>query len=314
MDRRIGALLLVGVAVGGIVLHSVAGPAVSGTPVAAVVPPPPTVGDCVVGLSVIPGESSDGAPSDAPEPTVDYPYARFGRCGGPVIGEVMSVDLTDHPMTLSTDSYQQASALCELAEVAYVGSVGPFDPATITVPGIGWQTAVTVESLSVAPPPLERAAGQRWTACVGVTQDRSTYTGTLAQALTAGTLPPQFATCWRALVSSTEQQVNQPQVPCSQPHSVEILAMTQITDPTTTPAQIEKSCQGMASRTLQTADPTVGGRLQITAYSMDGASVMPVSQRNTVSGFTGCVASVPAPLRLHGTVIGLRNKPLPLAG
>ena len=303
--RRVGALLLVGVLAAGLVLHGVARPAVTGTPVAAVVPAPPVPGDCVVALSPAPDGDSDAA--------VDYPYATFGRCGGPIVGEVMAVDRADHPPVTTAEEYQQASSLCELAEVPYVGWIGPVDPTTIARPGIGWVSQVTVESLSIAPTPLQRAAGQRWTACVGATRDRTTYTGTIAHALAVGTLPPQFGTCWRALVSSTEQQVTEPEVPCAQPHSVEILALTQITDPTTTPAQVAASCRGMASRSLRTTDPTVGGRLQVTAYAMDGSSVMPVTQGSMLSGFTGCIASVPAPFRLQGTVIGLGDKPLPLA-
>lgn len=305
--RRIGALLLTCVAVAGVVLHGAVGRTMAGTPVAAVVPPAPQAGACVVALST--------APSEGPLARIDYPYATFGSCDGPKIGEVLDVDPAAHEFAgVTLDDYQQQSSLCELSEVAYVGSIGPFDPATITTPGIGWQAAVTVESLSIAPTPLQRAAGQQWTACVGATSDRSVYSGSLSSALTVGTLPPQFATCWRALVSSTEQQVTEPEVACSQPHSVEILATTQITDPATTPAFIEQSCRGMASRALRTSDPTIGGRLTITAYSMDGSSVLPVNQGNMLAGFTGCVASVPAPLRLQGTVIGLGSKPLPLAG
>lgn len=305
--RRIGALLLVVVvAVAGVVLHGVTVRAVAGTPTAAVVPPAPAVGACVIGLAP--------APTGAGATRVDYPYARFGRCDGPIVGQVMAVDRTRHALAGTTvDQYREASSLCELAEVPFVGSVGPFDPATIATPGIGWQTQVTVESVSIAPSPLQQAAGQRWTACVGATRNRTTYTGTIAHALTVGTLPPELATCWRALVSSTEQQVADPEVVCSQPHSVEILALTQITDPTTTTAEIQASCRGMASRALRTPDPTAGGRLRITAYSMDGSSVMPVSQINMLAGFTGCIASVPAPLRLQGTVIGLGSRPLPLA-
>lgn len=299
-------MLLVVVVLAGVVLHGVTARAVPGAPVAAVVPPAPVKGACVVALSPPPPDSAGDA-------GLDYPYATFGRCDGPIIGQVMAVDRTPHELDSTTiDGYRQASSLCELTEVPFVGSIGPFDPATLTTPGIGWVSQETIESLSIAPTPLQRAAGQHWTACVGATRDGTTYTGTIAHALTTGTLPPAFATCWRALVSSTEQQVTEPEVPCSQPHAVEILALTQVTDPTTTTAELAESCLGMASRTLRTADPTVGGRLQITAYSMDGSSVMPSTKVNMLSGFTGCIASVPAPHRLQGTVIGLGSKPLPL--
>ena len=45
---------------------------------------------------------------------------------------------------------------------------------------------------------------------------------------------------------------------------------------------------------------------------MDGGSVLPLDSRNMLAGFTGCMASVPAPLRLQDTVIGLGSRPLPL--
>ncbi len=305
--RRNGALLLVGVAVAGIVLHGAVGRTAIGTPVAAVVPAAPQQSACVVAVSTPPNAGRLAR--------IDYPYATFGRCDGPKVGEVLAVDPTDHQFAgVTLDDYQEQSSLCELAEVSYVGSIGPFDPATIATPGIGWKSDVTVESLSIAPTPVQRAAGQQWTACVGATRNRSTYTGSLSRALTVGTLPPEFATCWRTLVSSTEQQVSEPEVACSQPHSVEILAQTRITDRATTPAQLAASCRGMASRAMQTADPTVGGRLRISAYSMDGSSVRPVDTVTMLAGLTGCVASVPAPLRLKGTVIGLRSKALPLTG
>ena len=302
-------MLLAGVLMAGVVLHAVTGHALTGSPVPAVVPPPPVAGACVLALPP--------PPSGLENASFDYPSAIFGGCAGSKIGEVMSVDLTDHALAAATvEDYQQASSLCEFAEVHYVGWIGPFDPATLAVPGIGWVSDVTVESLSIGPTALQRAAGQRWTACVGASRigvdtHRPTYRGTLARALSEGTLPPQFATCWRALTPSTEQQT-EVEVPCWQPHAVEVLALTQITDPTTTPTLIAESCRGMAARSMRTADPTVGGRLEITAYSMDGASVMPLDSRNMLAGFTGCLASVPAPLRLQDTVIGLGGKPLPL--
>ena len=312
MDRRlIGTLLLVAVVLAGVVVRQVSGQAIGGSAVAASVPPAPQVGTCVTAISAAP----DAGPERG---QVEYPFGRFGSCAGPVIGEVMDVDRSFHPLNQATvDSYQEQSSLCELAEVPYVGSIGPFDPSTIATPGIGWIAEVTVESLSIGPTPLQRTAGQNWTACVGVTSDRRSYTGRLAGALTDGVLPPVFATCWDSLASADLAQAGGPSVACSSPHSVEALASTQISDATgrapATGAQVTKSCLGMASRAMRTADPTLAGRIQVAAYLADGR-LRPVVPATSVVGFVVCIASVRPPLRLDDTVIGIGDKPLPLAG
>ncbi len=303
--------LLLAVALGAVVLGGLVGHRLSGSPVPVNVPGPPAAGACLVSLSEVPSVVESSRDDDAAR----YPWGVYGSCDGDVTGEITSVDRNRHPLQATTvASYLQASSECELSEVTYVGSIGPYDPTTLTTPGIAWFADVTVRSIAIGPNRLQSAAGQSWTACAAIAGDAGSYRGRLARALADGVLPPEFATCWRALVSSTEQQVDEQRVSCRQPHPVEILATAQITDPRTSPAVIAQSCVRMASRALRTSDPTVGGRLRITAYSMDGSSVMPVNEVNMLAGFVGCVASVPAPLRLEGTVIGLGDRPLPLAG
>ncbi len=304
-------LLLVVVAFAAVIVPGVSGRRVFGSAVPAAVPPAPATADCVTAISPLPPVDVDTDESAR----TSYPSAVYGNCSGPIIGEVMSIDLTEHPLARATiGSYQHASSECELSEVNYVGSIGPFDPATITTPGIAWQADVSVQSLAIGPSALQRAAGQSWTACVGATPDRSPYRGRIGDALVDGVLPPAFATCWRSMMSSTEQQVAEMKVPCATPHPVEIIALTEIFDARTTPAQVNKSCVGMASRAFRTADPTRGGRLKIAAYSFTSSWLEPLTTVAAGSGFLGCVASVDDPARLTGTLIGIGSKPLPITG
>ncbi len=311
MDRRTtGVLLLVALACLVLTVPGLTGRRITGSAKAAVIPPPPAVGDCAIALSAPPptGENLD---DDAP---VTYPTIRLGSCAGVIVGEVMSIDTSAHPLgEVTIGSYQSASSACQLDEVNYVGSIGPFDPATITTPGIAWQAAVTVDSVAVGPSALQRAGGQSWTACIGTTADGSGYRGRIARALDTGVLPPVFATCWRYLTTTTDQSVEDQQMSCAAPHSFEVLAVTQIFDPKTTPAKVTRSCVGMASRALRTADPTRGGRLRIAAYSFGDTAIVPVTSVPYPAGVV-CLASVPAPLRLTGTLIGIGAKPLPITG
>ncbi len=305
----VGVLLLAMVALAALVGPGAVGHELIGSPVAAVIPPPPTVGGCVTAMAPMP-QTDQSTDVDS---RVQYPSAVYGGCAGPIVGEVMSVDLTPHALDRTTvASYQMAGSLCELSEVNYVGSIGPFDPATITTPGIAWQADVTVQSVAVGPTSLQRAGGQSWTACIGATPDRTPYRGRISGALAGGVLPPAFATCWKSLTSATDQQVGEQQVPCSAPHPIEVLALTQITDTTTTPAQVTKSCLGMASRALRTPDPTRGGMLKIAAYPIDGSSVLPLTAAAMFQNYLGCIASVTPPNRLNDTLIGIGDRPLPI--
>ena len=310
MNRRLlGSLVLCSAVLAAVVVPAAAGRAVGGSPTAQAIPGPPSVGSCVRSVSALP-PTPDIAANDAP---VTYPTADHINCAGPIIGEVMSVDLTPKALGEATvASYQLAGSDCELSEVNYVGSIGPFDPTTITTPGIAWQAAVTVQSVAIGPTAVQRAAGQTWTACIGTAPDETPYRGRIEDALSAGDLPPTFATCRRSLTPEIGAQVDDQQVPCAAPHLVEVLALTQIADPATTTSQVQKSCLGMASRTLRSPDPTRGGRLSIAVYTMDTVPVARLTSATMFQGDVGCLAFVQSPNRLVGTLIGIAAKPLPV--
>lgn len=312
VERRwAGLVVLIVVALAAVTLPNLGGRRIAGSAVPAVIPGPPSAGDCVKALSPLPPADRD-VPDGSP---IIYPSAVYGDCTGTVLGEVMSVDVSIHPLVDATSGgYNRADAACSLDQVNYVGSIGPFDPATIKTPGIAWQAAAFVDSEAVGPDPVQRAAGRWWTACVGMTPGRNGYRGRIVNALSTGVLPPDFALCWKSLAISTDQQVDDQVTPCATPHPIEVLATTQIIDPTATPTQVNRSCIGFASRAMRTADPTRGGTVVIAAYSMDGASVLPLTSRALLAGYVGCIAAVTPPHRLVGTLVGLGDRPAPTTG
>jgi hypothetical protein len=311
VDRRLGGLALLALAcLTLIVLPNIHGRPVSGSAIPTYVPPPPQVGQCVTSLKQV--QFGTEQPDDTP---IAYPTISYGSCDSAVMGEVMSVDPTGLSAAgLTIGTYQTASSSCELDEVNYVGSIGPFDLTNPNVPSIAWQAAVTIQSVSIGPSPLQRGAGQSWTACVGTTSDDAAYRGRIVNALTRGSLPAAFATCWGSLPASTQLQTDTPVESCAAPHAVEILGTTQITDPATTAAEVQRTCEGFAKRALRTTDPTRGGAVRIEAFSMDGASVMPLTSVQLTSGFLGCLAKVDPPHQLLGTLIGLGDHAAPITG
>lgn len=312
MDRRLlGVVMLIVVALVAVALPNRAGHRIFGTPQVAHVPGAPAEGSCVVAVDPLPSldEQSGG------ESPISYPSARYGACNGNIVGEVMSVDLTAHPLEKATiNSYASARWDCDLAEVNYVGSIGPYDPARLSTPNIvGWDTNVVVQTTSVGPSAYQRAAGQSWTACIGGTGGTKAYRGRLQNALRTGTLPAIFGNCLTAPVHSTNDVAGTAQLSCEAPHSAEVLGTTQIYA-AKTPAEIQESCAKLALRALRSADATRGGRLMVTAYSSNGVSGSRAGSVGAAGSFLACVASVQPPARLSGTLIGLGNGRLPLTG
>jgi len=301
----VGLLVMVLLAVTVVAVPNFYGRRIAGAPLATHVPPPPVAGDCLTSISSLP-RTDENAPPNLP---VGYPSARFVSCAGIVVGQVMSVDLSAHKLSTATSSsYHLASSTCELDQVNYVGSIGPFDPATITTPGIAWQAAASVRSLSIGPDAYQQAAGQSWTACVGTTASLGLYRGNIKDALTSGSLPPIFASCLRSIPVPGDNEVNA-EVQCTLPHLAEVLASTQIIGASASAAQLQKSCVGMAARALRTPDPTLSGKIVIGVYSVPEPLSDALPTNGESSAYLECIATAPPPHHLLGTLIGLGNTP-----
>ena len=314
MNRQMLGLLVLSAGIAILIASGANGSPIPGSPIAVQVARAPTAGTCV--SSITPSRATALAPPSPDDQDVGdngpvtYPAAKVSSCGGAVVGEVMSVDQSRHDFARETvGSYQAANSSCEIEQVLYVGSIAPFDT---NEPGVIWLADVSMDSFVIGPDSEQRAVGQTWTACVVTTGDGALYRGRLKGALSAGTLPAQFATCWRSWKQTDASRADDRPVSCALAHSIELLALTQITDARVTPAQVQTSCLKMASRAMRVNDPTYAGRIDVRAYVQDGTSMRPETAHS--GDGIACVASLSKPKQLVGTLIGLGDKPLPTVG
>ena len=131
------------------------------------------------------------------EQTVNYPTADYGRCDGPIVGEVSSVDGGLLPAERITGAdYWPLSAQCALDGIVYTGSIPPVVNQGAGRPGILWIPSASLAFTPIGPNPTQRALGQHWSACVVGSDDTRPYVGRLHRALSSGALPAVFGSCW----------------------------------------------------------------------------------------------------------------------
>jgi hypothetical protein len=138
-------------------------------------------------------------------------------------------------------------------------------------------------------------------ACVAAPLSGASYRGQLAGAFSGGTLPDAFGFCW---AQNTPSAVGS--VPCSGRHLSELVSLGTIPDGAgIAPEDIESSCRELAAQVIGRSDPTAAGDLAIgTLVSSDAA---------TSSTLHVICYIQPLTRPLTGTVVGLRDRPLPYA-
>jgi len=99
-------------------------------------------------------------------------------------------------------------------------------------------------------------------------------------------------------------------VPCSDRHLSELVSLGTIRDGAgITSEDIERSCRDLAARVIGRSDPTAAGDLAIgTLVSSDAARSPTLAQTLHVTCYIE-----PLTRPLSGTVVGLRDRPLPYA-
>ena len=303
MDRRLaGIVLLVVALVAVIAVPSVTGRRVAGSAVATVFPDPPVVGDCL--QAPFPDAVQAGVP-----PEITVTATRFGSCAGPIAGEVVAVWPTESAALAAATNRRVAP--CYQATATFAGlesSRRSTDVPDAPPPGpVRWKPTIGFDPYHVVPGEQERRAGRSWVACLAVPTGHPTYRGTLSDAFTTGSLPAEFGLCWagddigRLPVS----------VPCHQPHAAELLATGWIRDRVAAPTEfIDAACPALAARLMRTDDPTRGGQLQIVSDRFTGDATSNPDSPLTI----GCIVYATGSQLLSGTVIGLGDRPAPLAG
>ena len=299
--RWFGVLVVVGV-----LLAAVLGPdpstrRVAGNPTPVSVSKPPSIGLCVTTLTMADRRA------DLEEVT-DFPTAVYGPCDGSTVGEISSVDQAAAPARQVTGAdYWPLTSQCALDAIGYTGSIPPVVKQGAGRPGILWRPSLTFVYTPIGPDAAQRALGQHWSACVINSPTAHPYDGRLRGSLSNGVLPPAFGSCWPSNdVQSTRQ------IPCDEPHSVELLGTT-ILDTSPIPADdVRAACAVFAGRVMRTTDPNRQGvQLDILDFMAPSAN-FPAGNSVLRDQYVSCYAMAPPGSRFGGTLVGNGERPLPL--
>ncbi len=297
-DRRIGGLvLLVLVALAAVTLPNLSGRRVAGQPLALIVPGPPVPGTCLSNRA-------------RPAASTDRVGATAVACDGPHRTEVVAVyPVPPDPIRVDVGHGQVAVVdRCSWDLAAYLGG---FDVLLASDPSLQQQFGPWLARQVVLPSRLEpdrtqRLLGQRWTACVA-NAGVKVFTGSVRSSYSGSRMPPQLARC-RAAAKDAGY------VPCSEPHSTELIATTQYHYPAPDQAGLVVTCRALVTRLTGLDDPTAGNALAVVVardqVPVDGVGVFDESRTYEA----GCAVSAVGGRKLVGSVIGLGGAPLPWAG
>jgi hypothetical protein len=320
MDRRLaGALLVIAVLAVAVVMPLLGGQRTTGTAQPVAVPRDPRMGDCLLqrpeGIGPPRGQPFRAAAGSTSPATVSRPLgATLGSCeNSAVAAEVVLTVSAAGDIETRQRKVAETGIDCHAAALRYAG-LGRFAdgvrPATVTAQQaaddpVGWRMSINIRTAWVFPSPFLRAAGRIWAACVVAPPRDATYRGTLAEAFTTGRLPDEYGTCWNAPVVTPAVE----SVDCRQPHLSELLSVGVITERTrVTTEGLRESCRRLAIAAVGRQDPTDAGRLVLkTTPARMYASGLDRSVN------VSCYLTSAGP-RLSGTLMGLRNHPVPFAG
>lgn len=230
---------------------------VSGTALAAPLPPPPPVGSCLRLTAdteaVVPCDGDHHAEVMQTWPAGSLP------AGIPDFDAVAAYPFGGGGQVNTTG--------CVTAQQEWV--------QTPNLPGTDvWNpTSPVVDSQLLAAPPSARTPGAGWIACIMVAPDREPLAGALRVGVTTPVPPSRLSSCVEAATNAWGPVT----LTCDQPHRTEILAsfrirsafdadqhFTGMPDDTTLGA----ACTALAAAVTGTADPTYGGRLEVRAQSL----------------------------------------------
>jgi len=301
MDRRLaGLVVLILVVVAAAVLPGLAGRRVAGFAVAAALPDPPAVGDCAASAPSRQG-GSFGEPSN-----LDASQVSWGPCSGPIVGEVVAVQPSDHePMSLEAGW----EGPCFRAAAAFAGLdvTGP----SVAVPGapstgaLSWEPTIGATIQRVAPGDEERRAGRSWLACLVTTSSGQTYRGTLAQGFGTGRIPDEYGLCWNG--TDLDEAVSP--IPCDEVHSTQLMAVGSAGDRSlVSEVDLAAICQEITTVLMRTELPVRSGELVTAIDVTDGGDTT-----SDAPPTVGCFAAATGQRELNGSVIGLGDRPVPFA-
>ena len=305
--RSAGVLVIALTLLAAVIVPNIGARAVRGFPVAAQIPGPPAVGDCLLtALSLMTG----------PDGTFGGIDPALGPCSGSRFGEVVLVHdagtlAAFAPGDRITNPQDDS---CYSATQVFLGLP---DPLVDSAPQFSyWFPADGGATMELAPTDLQRAAGHTWTACVVLAIDDQArslpYPTSARDAFSTGTPPAAFASCTDIADIAAFQRVD-----CDTPHRIEVFGYSGDLQGATAPS-LNQTCTDLVTRQTRMPDPTAGGTLQIRPalghYDQDG--VLHVGLRESPGGFADvaiCRVIAPDDRPLAGTLLGLGERPVPWA-
>ncbi len=291
---------------------------VAGQPVARELSGPPSVGACVTRMADpwrIFDEPGSGTSSVAVLDDIDYPSADYGPCDGPIVGEVVSVDDSARPPArISVTNYQTGISPCAIDAISYTGSIPPVVERAQGQPGIVWAPQQNFEYTTVGPDRAQRVAGQAWSACIIGPIDGQDYIGRLQHVLTEGWLPPAFGACLTsARPGGSIDLTTAEQVPCDQPHPIELLGSTTLGPQSVSATDLRQACLVFAGRALRTADPTRRGAITVEIVTLFRGLAVPAGSGPLRDTFVDCLVTGRPGLNFNRSLVGIGDRPLPIA-
>jgi len=271
-------------------------PRLDGTATAEPPAPPPSVGDCLLALPVDDGWY---------EPGVLPPPLQLGGCAAPHFGEVYTVVPHDAADEDGPSCWQADGAVPD--PLTYLGGA--------PTPTGSWYPTLNFFVVLGGPDERQRDTGQAWVACVisvSTYADSRPFTGTLAGAYATGTLPTQFSVC-----QDGADPTRSSSVPCDRPHAAEYFAQTELTGPGPDADTLTAGCTALVARATGT-DPAGRPSLEVRMRAYlhpDGIGVDEVVPplRPGQSGFATCGVVATDGKRLAGSLLALRDAPVPWA-
>ncbi len=303
MDRRLAGIVVLLLALSAVVVvPSLDGKRTSGTAVAVTFPHPPRVGDCLRAPFALTAAVA-GSPPEISVTSVD-----LGPCEGEVSGEVVAFWETSAAAAQAPSSRFGGPCYRQAAEYAGLQSNG----RSTDLPGapaggpVRWKPTIGFNPFLVVPGEIEQRAGRSWVACLVLPVGGVAYSGTLRDAFSQG-LPAQFGLCF----NSANFDVLPSLLLCDQPHVAELLATGWIRDRSQVSLpEVQDACREVAGRLIGADDPTRGEALEIVTDRLTAQSV----DRSDGPLTIGCFATTRGASELSGSVIGLGERPVPIAG
>ncbi len=303
MERRLAGIVVLLLALSAIVVvPSLDGRRVSGTAVATTFADPPQVGDCLRAPFALTAVVA-GSPPEISVTSID-----LGSCEGEASGEVVAFWETSVAAQQAPSSRFGGPCYRQAAEYSGLESSN----RSTDLPGapvggpVRWKPTIGFNPFLVVPGELEQRAGRSWVACMVLPVGGVAYSGTLRNAFSQG-LPAQFGLCF----SSANFDVLPTLLLCDQPHAAELLATGWIRDRSQVSlAEVHDACREVAGRLIGAADPTRGQALEIVTDRLTAQSV----DRSDGPLTIGCFATAAGATQLSGSVIGLGERPVPIAG